>query len=331
MKKIAYICDGTTRFIEPIVHGLEGIFESNIVQVSSLLNLESQEQLSSRIQELFDWADIVWLEFADTFNAQLSKVQKKNTKIIVRMHGIEAYTDLHNAFRWEKVDLLVCVSDHLAERLKAAHPGIENKTRIEVIHNPVDYKKFPPKKIVEPTNKVVYVGYIRHTKNLPFLIQCFAALQKIYPDLTLHILGEDIFIADEPGEIHHYLDHIISELDLTSRVFFHGFVDDVNSFLESADLLISTSIRESFGLAIAEAMVKGVPTLVHNYPGAKEVFLPESVFSTIDEFVEKYPIAHEFTRRNKEHIIKNYSPEIVFPKLIWVLESLITEGGAKGS
>ena len=55
---------------------------------------------------------------------------------------------------------------------------------------------------------------------------------------------------------------LAASLELGDRVRFVSFVDNVSALMEEADLLISPSRYESYGLAIQEAVCAGLPPLV---------------------------------------------------------------------
>ncbi|MBI4376609.1 MAG: glycosyltransferase family 4 protein [Elusimicrobia bacterium] len=61
------------------------------------------------------------------------------------------------------------------------------------------------------------------------------------------------------------------------RVFFPGYLDDERKkpFFAAADLFVSPSIHESYGLNIAEALQASVPVLAMDHYGVRELLRPE--------------------------------------------------------
>jgi glycosyltransferase involved in cell wall biosynthesis len=55
---------------------------------------------------------------------------------------------------------------------------------------------------------------------------------------------------------------LVAKLGLESRVSFLSFVSDMDALFHEADLLLSPSRYESYGLAIQEALCAGIPALV---------------------------------------------------------------------
>lgn len=52
--------------------------------------------------------------------------------------------------------------------------------------------------------------------------------------------------------------------NILDRVYFLGYRGDINNILESIDLFVYSSNRDSFGIAVIEAMIYGKPVLVNN-------------------------------------------------------------------
>ena len=67
------------------------------------------------------------------------------------------------------------------------------------------------------------------------------------------------------------LEALTSKLELNSRVHFLGLRSDVNSLLKMSDVAVLSSHWEGFGLAAAEAMACGIPTIGSNVDGLAQV------------------------------------------------------------
>ena len=89
------------------------------------------------------------------------------------------------------------------------------------------------------------------SKNLHWLLQVLASLKDKPWRLTI--------AGDGPQRVP--LQALAVNLEISDRVTFLGFQDDMASVYRMADLHLFPSLRESFGLTILEAMAFGVPTL----------------------------------------------------------------------
>lgn len=117
--------------------------------------------------------------------------------------------------------------------------------------------------------RLLFAGRVCHAKGVHIAIQALAKLnrrgvQRFY----LNIAGpvDDAYSKE--------LRKLISSLNLTEFVSFLGMVahEKMNELYDSNDaLLFPSSIDEGFGLVIIEAMARGLPTIVTNHGGPKEI------------------------------------------------------------
>lgn len=85
-----------------------------------------------------------------------------------------------------------------------------------------------------------------------------------------------------------YFNQMIKELGLEKNIIFYGWQKDINKWLEDKNYLVCTSVLESQGLGIMEAMSKGIRPLIHNFVGAKEVYPEKYVWSSLDDIINIY-------------------------------------------
>ena len=135
---------------------------------------------------------------------------------------------------------------------------------IEVISNGVDlgsfqeprFRRTRPELGIGPDEKVlISVGRIGPEKNLSFLLSVFAEICRLMPETRLLLIGDGRAIDDLRDQAHHS--------GVADRVEFIGPVayDEVPSYLAIADVFITASTAETFGLAAVEAMAAGVPVV----------------------------------------------------------------------
>jgi len=94
-------------------------------------------------------------------------------------------------------------------------------------------------------------------------------------------------VGDDSGEAGAAERRLAASLGLGDRVRFLGTVEDVWRILHAADLFIMPSHHEGLGLAAAEAVATGTPTLVTPVPGLRDV----AALSSAIETVEADPVA----------------------------------------
>jgi 1,2-diacylglycerol 3-alpha-glucosyltransferase len=171
----------------------------------------------------------------------------------------------------EAVDLVISPSEGMAKILRE----LDIKSHIEVIPNGVDLRKFHEAKSF-PRSKfgftdqdllLVYAGRIAPEKNINFLLQSFAGIAQLIPNLYLLIVGGGKKQFEEE------LQESIAQLGIASRVRSTGMIayDDIPSYLGMCDIFVTTSVSESFGMSTVEAMGAGLPIMGVQSPGTSDI------------------------------------------------------------
>ncbi len=182
-------------------------------------------------------------------------------------------------------DKLVCVSHFCRERLEHHLPEVASKT--QVIPNGVDDMfiqadnsqdaRARAKQRLEATLQaplraplLVYVGSEIKRKNMPLLLESLAALQQTHPDAQLLKVGR----AGGERWREATLDSM-QACGLQVRQDVH-ILEDINDALLidaylAADVFVTPSLYEGFGLPALEAMAVGTPVVVSNQGALPEV------------------------------------------------------------
>jgi glycosyltransferase involved in cell wall biosynthesis len=166
------------------------------------------------------------------------------------------------------------VRDALLQRV----PDIERRTSVVTIPNGVNLPSFTF--VNRPRGKnIAFLANLRMVKNPAFLLQCMQKLRYIDPEYRL-------FFAGMPSDaaLEQYLRHMVDALELRDVVSFDGWQTDVNSWLQDKHYIVSTSIIESQGMGILEGMACGLKPVIHNFPGAGQIFPSEYLFNISEEF-----------------------------------------------
>ena len=133
-----------------------------------------------------------------------------------------------------------------------------------VIYNGVLISEFEPKIKTESEIKIGFLGRLSSDKGCDVLLDSLTVIKS--SEKIKVLIGGD-------GSEKENLVQKLSSLNLPANITveFVGFVDDTKSFLESLDLFVFPSRRESFGLVICEAMERGVSVLSSDIPSSQEV------------------------------------------------------------
>ena len=127
---------------------------------------------------------------------------------------------------------------------------------------------FKPLKALPATNlqqrKLLYVGRISKDKNLDFLLQVYRQVRIQYPNISLNLAGTGP-----------YLEELRKECRDLPDVSFLGRVEyqDLPRLYNEHDLFLFPSVTETFGMVVLEAQACGLPALVSDVGGPKEIIL----------------------------------------------------------
>ena len=99
-------------------------------------------------------------------------------------------------------------------------------------------------------------GRFDKLKGFSRLIAIFDGLKERLPNWDLVIVGD--------GEDRELLEAQVAQAKLEYRVFFPGWVADMESAFRSADVFVFPSVSEGFALVLAEAMACGLPCISYD-------------------------------------------------------------------
>lgn len=300
-RKLLLLAEGNNlNFIRDLIPVMEDYFELRISNVSD-----------SKILEIdYEWSEIIWLEWAAQLSIDISN-RKKTKIVILRLHSYEYFCGFYSQINWNNIDELIFVGKNIKDYIVDNTFKSQYSTNVHVIHNSVNTVSFALK-TKPPNKKLAVITTLRHCKNIPLLLQCFANLLKFDSCFTLHIAGDyqnwdSPHIQMENTEIKHYISHLVTELKLNDKIFFEGAIGDVNSWLDDKTYIISTSLREGMPVNILEAMSKGLLPVIHNFPGVNQFYPDKYIFNTVEEFTYKIINTKIESLLYRSYIVKNFS------------------------
>ncbi len=306
-EKLAIFClPGLDNFIKDIAEIL-----SHVYQVRLVVSVDSKQ-----IMEAYNWADIVWLEWANEMAVEITnKLPKGNKKLLCRLHGYESLRkDFLNSINWEKIDKMIFVAENV---MKTAYENCEKIKEIplNLIQNGIDLTRYTYAKREKGYN-LVFVGHFNYKKNPILAIQILKKLLDIDNRYKLFWAGS---IQDE--RIYRYFTYLLEKLHIKESFSFDGWHNDVNSYLEDKNVFLSTSIHEGYGVAILEAMAKGIKPVIHNFYIAEEFYPKEFIFNTIDEAIEMIKNENYDSERYRSFVEEKCSLENQINQIVKAIES----------
>jgi glycosyltransferase involved in cell wall biosynthesis len=226
------------------------------------------------------WADIVWLEWCwDHAVWATTSGALGGRPCVVRLHSIEALqTDYPARLDWSRVDALVTVGEDLDALVRERFPASAAAGARHVVANGIDLDRFAPGR--PDRRRIGWVGHVEPKKNPMLMLQVMHALNRVEPGFSLHVAG-----AFTDLRTLRYLQRMIPRLGLQGCVRFEGEVADMPAWYADKGVLLSTTMYESFGLNIGEAMAVGAFPVVHDFPGADLLWPQECLFASVEEAV----------------------------------------------
>ncbi|CAD2075602.1 N-acetyl-alpha-D-glucosaminyl L-malate synthase BshA [Phocicoccus pinnipedialis] len=240
--------------------------------------------LASKIADVIDTQelDVIHMHYAiphAVAGILANHMAERKVGIVTTLHGTDITVlghdrSLERAIRFgiEKSDITTAVSESLKqETLDILHPNKD----IITIYNFVDEDKFnmdnreevkrEMKKrygIHEDTKVIMHSSNFRKIKRIDTIVRAFGEVQK-------HVDAVLVLVGDGPEAIN--VKNIIKSLGIEDKVLLVGQQSDVVSLYKMSDLFMLLSEKESFGLALLEAMNCGSVPIGSSAGGIKEV------------------------------------------------------------
>ena len=109
-------------------------------------------------------------------------------------------------------------------------------------------KKYPQFNFI-----ILVASRLSSEKNIPLALEMMSRLIKKYPRVGLIIVGD--------GKEKNKLVSMVRKLDLERNVIFEHWQDDIISYYKTANMFLSTSEYEGYGLSMVEAVAAHCPTV----------------------------------------------------------------------
>ncbi|MED3625009.1 N-acetyl-alpha-D-glucosaminyl L-malate synthase BshA [Neobacillus thermocopriae] len=199
----------------------------------------------------------------------------RDLKIVTTLHGTDITVlgydpSLTEAIKFgiEKSDMVTAVSNAL---VKETFELINPDKQIETIYNFIDdriYRKRDAnhlKKefgIKEEEKVIIHVSNFRAVKRVSDVVKSFANISAVMPAKLL-------LVGDGPEMT--IVCKMTKQLGLEDQVMFLGKQENLEELYSISDLMLLLSEKESFGLAVLEAMACGVPCIGTKIGGIPEV------------------------------------------------------------
>lgn len=152
----------------------------------------------------------------------------------------------------------IAVSEYMGNVLRNLFPSTDITVIPNFIHSTFHANGLTKKNRGEI--KIIAVGNCNVEKNYEVLLKAFIELKDL--PVTIDIVGGG-------DKLEYYRDEA-KKLGL-DKVNFCGYVSGVREMLPGYDLFLSTSISETFGIAVLEGVNAGLPMILSDIPAYREI------------------------------------------------------------
>lgn len=211
----------------------------------------------------------------------LKKIQAK--KKIAWLHVDYESMKMNNKINnreYKLFDSVVAVSKATMDSFIKYIPEMKEKTI--VIYNYLDIdlinKKSLEKTQYKFNNKlfnIVCVGRLDNNKNQIMQLKIAKRLKEENIKFKWYLIGD--------GPERYNLENYIKNNNLENYVIMLGYISNCYPYIKNSNLVVSTSLSESYGLSIVEALNLGTPVMALHYPAIDEILNKDSMSICFDE------------------------------------------------
>lgn len=305
MMKVLYLINhagkaGTERYVETLVKYLGGkevepyfvYNESGLlvermaemgvpterIEMKSRFDFKAARELA-RLCEKWD-IDLIHCHYLrEHYTALLAKRYNKKIRVVYTNHFVLAnntVTRLSNRWMDKRQDQMIAVCNKGKEQLIA---NGWTGDRIQVIFNAVDMNAWAGDRSEStmraelgiPEDRIVMLCASRfaHDKGHDYLIRSLKRLTEISDvPFTMVLAGDGPLLEQTKAQV--------KELGLEEQVIFVGFRKDIKNLYKGSDIYINSSQHEALSFLIVEAMAAGLPVIVTDMGGNRDIVPPEA-------------------------------------------------------
>ena len=231
--------------------------------------------------------DVLHAHVARDYLAAAVAARSAKTKLVITRHVMFPMKSFHR-LALRSVDRVIAVSPAMVHLLERIFPS----KKIVVVPNGVtmqeeigdreamggEFRRFHS--IPSDAPLVVTLGELKPLKGQRDFVLAANEVLKSHDDAVFVIAGKDNTIDQK---FRRELKRLVKVLGHEDRFLWLDWLDDVRPLLAAADLFVSPSHSESFGLAILDAMAVGTPVVATQTDGARELITDQQALAPIKD------------------------------------------------
>jgi glycosyltransferase involved in cell wall biosynthesis len=236
----------------------------------------------------------------------------------------------------------VLLSQSSEDIATARHMGILCRSGLPIyIGNGIDIDRFLRSSYLEMREKtrsrlgisdetvmIITVGRINKEKGYYELIEALRNLKSI--EWVAVLVG-----ADDGAELN--IRDLVSKYDLKDKVFFLGRRDDIPELLNASDIFVLPTHREGVPRSVIEAQIMGLPAIVTNIRGCREIVIHEEtgvivppqqvrpLINAIDRLIKDKSLRVEMGRAGSKRARECFAEKLVFERILKVYKIIASK------
>jgi L-malate glycosyltransferase len=183
------------------------------------------------------------------------------------------------------------------------------KLKIDVLYNVVDTDFFKPTKINNEKFIFLTIGNLVKVKNHELLINSFSKVFKNVDNVLLQIIGDGVEFSNLKELI------IKNEMDDKIKLLGYKNKNEIKEYFNLSSVFVMTSIKETFCVALIEAMSMAKPIISTDFGGVIEEIKNLNDCKIVENNVERLSISmlnifnakKDESFENRKYIINNFS------------------------
>lgn len=222
----------------------------------------------------------------DYLAAGVAARSAKDVRLVLTRHVMFPMKSFHR-FALRNVDAAIAVSSAVGTQLTRIFPA----EKIHLIPNGIDLSGKEDRNKDEISAEfrtlhsipgdaplIVTLGELKVLKGQRDFVLAANEVVKQHPDARFVVAGKDNSIDQK---FRRELKRLVRVLGMEQNFLWLDWLDDIRPLLAAADIFVSPSHSESFGLAILDAMAAGCPVIATATDGAKELMIDETAIVPI--------------------------------------------------
>lgn len=243
------------RFLHISIRNSFGMFSSN--KIARFLERERIDVLHAHVAR-------------DYLAASIAAGKAKAVKLVLTRHVTFPMKPFHR-FALRNVDAAIAVSPAVAEQLRKIFPAQKIRLITHGVQSPEqrgggEFRAFHG--IPTDVPVVATLGELKPLKGQRDFVLAAHEVVKRVPDCRFVVAGKDNTLDKR---FRRELRRLVKVFGLEDRFLWLDWLDDISPLMAAADIFVSPSHSESFGLAILDAMTAGTPVIATNTDGARQL------------------------------------------------------------